>query len=243
MDRIQYELMDSVDTRMWWYRALHDRLLGALRSAVGPAATVLDAGCGTGGFLSRLRQGRPSGRSIGVDLDPHAVAASRRKARAPVVRGSVEALPFHSGTVDAIVSVDVLCHDGVHPSNALREFYRCLKSGGVLVLHLPAFEWMKSDHDAFVDNARRFSRREVRQMLIDAGFEVGYVTYWTVILFPLMVLRRKFLPASDSDVFAYPRPVNAFLYGLMRLEYHLSMRGLTLGLGGGVLAMATKPGE
>jgi len=68
MESDEYALMDAVEARMWWYRALHARLLDALADAPDP---VLDAGCGTGGFLSRLA---PSRAVFGLEW--HADAAT-----------------------------------------------------------------------------------------------------------------------------------------------------------------------
>ena len=56
MEPAEYALMDAVEDRMWWYRALHARLLDALADVRGD---VLDAGCGTGGLLARLSAERP----------------------------------------------------------------------------------------------------------------------------------------------------------------------------------------
>src|SRR5690606_35045699 len=54
MEAAEYGLMDAAEDRMWWYRALHARLLRAIEGAEGP---LLDAGCGTGGFLARVPAG------------------------------------------------------------------------------------------------------------------------------------------------------------------------------------------
>jgi ubiquinone/menaquinone biosynthesis C-methylase UbiE len=56
VDAEEYERMDRVEAELWWYRALHARLIAALRGVRGK---VLDAGCGTGGFLAALAQARP----------------------------------------------------------------------------------------------------------------------------------------------------------------------------------------
>jgi len=66
MEPDEYTRMDEIEARMWWYRALHARLLDALGQQ-SDAAPVLDAGCGTGGFLAmlpvRVPRVRPSGWS------------------------------------------------------------------------------------------------------------------------------------------------------------------------------------
>ena len=51
MELTEYARMDAVEDHMWWYRALHRRLVAALTDVHGH---VLDAGCGTGGLLARL---------------------------------------------------------------------------------------------------------------------------------------------------------------------------------------------
>ena len=48
MEPAEYDLMDAAEERMWWYRALHARVIDALLRRPGPPGAVLDAGCGTG---------------------------------------------------------------------------------------------------------------------------------------------------------------------------------------------------
>ena len=57
----EYHLMDAVEDGMWWYRALHTRVLQALGR---PRGRVLDAGCGTGGFLARLKAAWPEAERL-----------------------------------------------------------------------------------------------------------------------------------------------------------------------------------
>ena len=82
MEPAEYDLMDAAEQRMWWYRALHARVIGALRRRPGPAGTVLDAGCGTGGLLARMASlGRPL---AGLDFNPAAAARAAAKSGALV---------------------------------------------------------------------------------------------------------------------------------------------------------------
>jgi len=242
MEAAEYELMDAVEASMWWYRGMHGRIEDALQRSLPRPGRVLDAGCGTGGLLARLRQQFPQHRLVGVDVDPAACRRAAKKAAVPVVAASVNALPFAPAAFDAILSIDVLCSAGASPALALAEARRRLAPGGLVIMNLPAFRWMMSDHDVRVHNARRYSRREVRALLAESGFRPVSVFYWNSLLFPLMVLRRKVLRsrAARSDVRAYPPLLNQLFSGALALEQRLARLGVHPPFGGSVLAIAVK---
>jgi len=239
MEAREYEKLSAVEERMWWFRGLHANLL----AAGGGAGVLLDAGCGTGGFLAKLAAQAPAARCFGLDLDAGACALARRKSGRPVAVGSVDALPFADRSCDAIFSADVLCHRGVEPLRALAGFLRCLKPGGVLVLNLPAYRWLFSAHDVAVDNVRRFGRRELASLLAGAGFAGVRARYWNSLLFPLMLLRRKLQrPARGaSDVALLPAPVEWFFTFCLALERLIMKTGVPLPFGGSILATAVRP--
>jgi SAM-dependent methyltransferase len=237
----EYERLARAEEIMWWFRGLHANLLAALpreRMAAGP---VLDAGCGTGGFLARLAAAIPDANLVGLELDRNAAGVARRKSERPVCVGSVERLPFADSSFEVVVSADVLCHTGVDERGALAAFRRCLRPGGVLVLNLPAYRWLYSAHDAAVANARRYGRREVELMLRESGFAGVRTRYWNTLLFPLMVLRRKLWRSAESDVTLLPAPIEHAFAAIMASERRLAAHGVPLPFGGSILATAVKP--
>jgi SAM-dependent methyltransferase len=244
MDRVEYEKMHAVEERMWWYQGIHDNLLTAFaRSrAARPGLTVLDAGCGTGGFLAKLARAVPSLRLVGMDFAPVAAALTTEKSGVPVCVASINDLPFAAGSLGAIFSADVLCHRSVDQDRALTDLHRCLAPGGVLVLNLPAYEWMFSAHDRAVHTARRYTRARLEALLRGAGFARVTTTYWNSLLFPLMVLRRKLAKTDGaaSDVMPFPAPIEFLFRTAMRFENFLLRRGIALPFGGSVLAVAIK---
>jgi SAM-dependent methyltransferase len=231
---------------MWWFAALHANLMLVYERTAGPmprGEAVLDAGCGTGGLLRALARHDPARTAFGIDVEPLACARARQKSRRPVCAGSVDALPFADGSFAAIFSADVLCHRAVDERAALAQFHRCLGPGGLLVLNLPAYRWMLSRHDAAVHNARRYTRRSVAALLRAANFCPLYSGYWNAVLFPLMLARRKLLPAGrsgDSDVGLYPAPVEALCQAATRAERMWLGWGMRLPFGGSVVAVAAK---
>ena len=159
------------------------------------------------------------------------------------MRGEVDRLPFRDGELDCLVSADVLCHQSVDPLLALREARRCLKPGGVIVLNLPAYQWLFSYHDERVKTTRRFTRRALMRLFEETGFSPVYATYWNTALFPLMALRRLLLHSEqrrESDVHVYPQPAEKLFGALLAGESALLRAGLSLPFGGSVLAVARR---
>ena len=244
MEAAEYQLMDEAEDGLWWYRALHARVLDALDGPCRAGEPVLDAGCGTGGFLMRLRQARPDRAAVGLEFNPDAAARARAKAGVQVAVGSVNAVPFADAAFGALVSLDVLCHSAAEPDRALAEFRRVLRPGGVLVLNLPAFQWLYSAHDIRVHTSRRFTAEGVRALLAAAGFSEVRTRYWNSLLFPLMVLQRKVLSRgadSPSDVSVPPPWLNRGLHAATGLERRAAAAGLRFPAGGSVLATAICP--
>lgn len=243
MERREYERLAAVEERGWWFRGLHRNLIDAWRGTrpQESGAVLLDAGCGTGGLLMQLKHAAPQAHCIGLELDPAAAAAARAKSGAALIAGSVLAPPFAPGSCDAIFSADVLCHRGVEPAPALAALAPCLKAGGVLVLNLPAYRWLFSGHDRAVDNVRRFGARELRSLLVAAGFIQIRLRYWNSLLFPLMLAQRLFHRRAKSDVALLPPTIERLFGAILSLERGLSAAGLRLPFGGSILAVAVKP--
>ena len=243
MEPAEYDRMDAVEERMWWYRAAHANLLDAMvATSPPPSSPLLDAGCGTGGLLRRLAAAAPGRLLVGVDIFEQAAARARAKSGCFVTVASANCLPFRDASFGTIFSVDVICHRNVDPAAALAEARRCLMPGGSLIVNAPAYGWMASFHDREVHNARRFERAGLRRLLVAAGFSRCRVSYWNSILFPLMVLRRKVLAGSrsGSDVGDFSPLANRLFGGILAAERAGSRLGLRYPFGGSLLAVATK---
>ena len=245
MDPAEYDKLDRLEDRMWWFAATHANLI-MLAGRFGRSAMpcrILDAGCGTGGLLAKLAAADGASLVVGLDADQTACQRARAKSARPVCRASVNTLPFRDAAFSAIFSADVLCHRDVDEMQALRQFRRCLMPGGILIMNLPAYRWMLSHHDAAVYNIRRYTRRSAARLLRDAGFRVLYASYWNIVLFPLMVIARKLLPSRNaaSDVRSYAAPIEALGRAATGLERLFLQAGWRFPFGGSLIAVAGKP--
>lgn len=239
----EYRKMADVEDRMWYYRALHRHVARSLvASGLPPDAAILDAGCGTGGLLRHLHAAQPAWKLSGVDLSPLACRLAHERTTATISEGSVTRLPLANESYSAITSCDVLCQVE-QPGAALHEFSRCLRPGGIVVLTMPAYQWMYSYHDREVGNLRRYTGDEVAALFRTAGLQPIYRSYWNTLPFPLAVLRRKiFSPAGPaSDVRLYPAPLEAMFNAMMSIEHTWLRAGGRLPFGSTVLVVARKP--
>jgi ubiquinone/menaquinone biosynthesis C-methylase UbiE len=96
---------------------------------------IADVGCGTCTFLASLAVRFPSAQLIGVDLSQEMLRVGRTKLSnaAAVCRGRAQQLPLQSASCDLVVSLSALHHVG-GVECALRESYRVLRPGGVILL-------------------------------------------------------------------------------------------------------------
>lgn len=242
MQADEYRKLAETEDRMWYFRALHRRRAHWLgRLLPSGQARVLDAGCGTGGFIRTLRTSHPQWTVTGVDVSPLACQLARERTGADVVEGSITALPFGEASFDAVSTGDVIYH--VEDTGAvLAEFARVLRPGGAIVVNEPAYRWLWSYHDDAVESKHRFTRPELVAGFAEAGLEVKFASYANMLVLPLVVARRKVFPPSrpTSDVGLAPLPVEAGLAALAGLEQAWSGRGWPLPAGSSVFVAGVK---
>jgi SAM-dependent methyltransferase len=226
MESAEYARLFELEERHFWYVGLHVLLDGALTRWGG--ARVLDAGCGTGGFL-RTRPG-----ATGVDRSALALGFCARRGLRRLAQADVARLPFLDGTFDTVVSADVLYHRAVVDDGAaLAELARVVRPGGHVLLNLPAGRALRGAHDDFVHGARRYARKDVAALAGRAGLTVVRLTTWNAALLPAAFLVRRLSRGGParSDVALPPAPLNAALAAWMRAEAALALRlGLPWGL-------------
>lgn len=228
MNDREYDVMRHVEDTYWWYRVLRGMVVEACQAELAgrPEASILDAGCGTGGMMEVLRGVNPSWKLTGLDFSPHAVAYTRKRGFEQVVEGSVDALPYADASFDLVYSLDVLCIGGVHEERAMKEFFRVLRPGGVMMLNLPAFMLLRGQHDVAVHSARRYTPGRLRELLETGGFEVERSHCWNLWLFPPIacwrLLSRVLKPAdaaqAKSDLSMPPTLLNRSLTLLAQVD-------------------------
>jgi len=169
---------------VWTRRAILARIGGLPEDP-----TIVDLGCSSGYLLEDIQGAIPDARLIGVDL----VAAGLRKAHenvpdAELLHADVCALPLQDGSVDAVVSANLLEHVP-DDERALAEIFRILRPGAHAAIVVPVGPGNYDYYDRFLGHERRYARGELARKADAAGFEVFddihlgaplYPAFWAV---------------------------------------------------------------
>lgn len=116
---------------------------------------VLDAGSGNG---NRYRSFFKFERYITLDIN----SSSR-----PDIIGSVENLPLGNASIDSIVCTQVLEHVK-DPQQAIKEFYRVLRTGGYCLLTVPQWNELHEEPNDYF----RFTKFGLEELFKEAGFKI-----------------------------------------------------------------------
>jgi SAM-dependent methyltransferase len=223
MDRVIYERMAATQEVHWWFagrRLILDHLLRSLR--LPPESRILEVGCGTGANIAMLRH---FGSVEAIEFDSFARDHVRAAMKIEVARGSLpDDLPYADRKFDLICLFDVLEHVE-RDQQALRNLHERLAPKGLLVITVPAYQWLYSSHDVQHHHYRRYTALQLRTLAKAAGLRPARVGYYNTVLFPLALIRRlaeKLLDLHPIDDSVLPGSLlNRFLYRAFSLEASL----------------------
>jgi len=104
--------------------------------------------------------------------------------------GTLESLNLPSNSISAIGAFDVLEHIE-KPEVLLSEIYRVLKPGGLLLVSVPAHQWLFSDFDKSIGHFRRYSKRVLSQSIYESGFRETKTEFmFSAFVLPALILRK-----------------------------------------------------
>ena len=231
----EYLLGDAVNSH-WYYRAKLAALLDITHDL--NCRRVLDIGAGSGYFSRALLSRTAAESGTCVDLG---YPADRTE--------QVAGKPLHfscgipASDADLVLMMDVIEH--VEDDLAMvGDYVGKVTTGTHFIVTVPAFMWLWSGHDVFLEHYRRYTLPQLESVLARAGLTVERGHYFYGGVLPLVAgvrvgkrLRRT-VETPGSDMRVYGPLLNSLLYGVSRAEVAV-MRANRLG-GTTVFARAVK---
>jgi SAM-dependent methyltransferase len=225
-------------------RVLLDEALAGVLAGLPARSRILDAGCGTGHYLRRMRD---LGHDV-VGVEPAApmrAAARRLNPDAPILDAVISDLPFGDHSFDLVVAIEVLRY--LHAADiraALEEMIRVTRPGGRVVV-TAVNQFAMNPFYAYCAIRRVLSRytgvssplpcefttaRKIREEFIGLGADDIAVLPWVVI--PLVRPLYRLHPAAGR-----------FMAGIMRpYERALCRQYWATGVAGGLIIIARRAG-
>lgn len=240
------------EARHWWTAGMRD--VASMLFGLVPLPSeglLLDVGCGSGQGMQWWTSLRPRWRSAGIDPGLEGLRAAVHAGFNTVAAGSATALPIKDGTVDVIVTLDVMQHLplGGGDRTALREMQRVLKPGGYLFLrtNVQSFPRVPDDPDAVW---HKYEPAELAAKLKEAGFSVVRLSRINALLGLAEIpgeLRRARASQRHSSYEVVTKPVQepggwmtALKRGWLGLEGRAVRAGLRLPVGRSLVALCRR---
>ena len=231
MDLKEEDILGADIGRHWYYRskaaALHRMVEG-----LAPRR-LLDVGAGSGFFSRHLLAESAAESALCVDIG---YAADRDDS----VAGKPVRYRRDCGTTDCdlVLMMDVLEH--VRNDRGLVVHYAAkVPSGAHFLVTVPAFRFLWSGHDVFLEHQRRYRLGEIEATMRGAGLEVVRGSYYFGLVFPLAAavrLAARGEAAPKSSLKKHGTATNAVLVAVCAAELALFRVNRLAGLSAFVLA-------
>jgi len=181
MDLKEEDILGGDIGRHWYYRAK----AAALRRMVEELAPrrVLDVGAGSG-FFSRHLLTSGAQAALCVDIGYDRDRDETLDGKPVLYRRDCSATDC-----DLVLMMDVLEHVD-DDAGLVRHYAAKVPSGAHFLVTVPAFRFLWSGHDVFLEHKRRYTLAEIERTMRDAGLAVVKGAYYFGLIFPLAAAVR-----------------------------------------------------
>jgi SAM-dependent methyltransferase len=223
MDIREAKNFDDIEEEInhWWIRTRFNYINEIIEYYNSSNINIVEYGCGTCNNIYHLINNSPHSSKINsiIGIDPNLEILDN-----PVWAKDSNCFFDNSLSstykADIILAMDVLEHIK-EDHTALKEWRNTLKPDGLLLITVPAFQHLWSNHDIFLGHYKRYNKNSLNELAESVGFQTVKIQYAFSFIYPAVIILRKFIPQinSNSDLKKSNKFINIILKLLGYLEY------------------------
>lgn len=252
MDQAYYKAYYHLEREHWWFlvrkKILAERIRHLLKQPVNIQS--LNVGAATGATSDMLAAFGPV---MSIEYDEKCTAFTKTYLSTPIEQGSILELPFEANQYDLVAALDVIEHVEDHQL-AVQELWRVCKPGGHIVITVPAYSLLWSEHDVINHHFRRYTLSELLALFQPLQGKVIYKTYYNSLLFLPIAAYRLFMngmkkiagkknatPARyDHEILGTGGIINQILSGIFHIDHYLLKYGFRFPAGVSIMLFFQK---
>lgn len=200
------QTLESMSQAVWYNRWTVSKFNEFLRG------NILEVGCGIGNFTKMLTK---YGEVFAIDIDKNHCISARKtiKGTARIEFGDIEnGNDFFEGQkFDTIICLNVLEHIK-DDQRALENMYYLLKKEGILILLVPAHDFLFGEIDKSIGHFRRYNKNKLEILMKEIGYQIqkarrlnffGAIGWW----FAAKLLKNKNVDKGKISLFNVLAPL------------------------------------
>jgi SAM-dependent methyltransferase len=247
MNKQYYQDYYLFERNHWWFRARLFILEKLFPISDNEKPQILNAGVATGATTEMLSK---LGVVTSLEYDKDCCDFLKEQLKLEVDNASLTDLPYSDASFDQVCAFDVIEHIK-DDHKALSEIHRVLKSNQKMMLTVPAFPILWSEHDEINYHFRRYRINDLTEKVKSAGFSIDYKSYFNFwlflpILFVRLMSKLNFFKKKNSQVLKsdFERYQTGFmdkiLFRIFKSEAFFLSKGWSFPFGVSIILIATK---
>jgi len=200
MDKAYYDEYKYLERNHWWFKVRKLILEQYIKHIIynNKKLIILNIGSATGATSEFLNN---FGEVRSIEYDKDCSIFSSKNLNLSVLNASITSLPFKSSKFDLVCAFDVIEHVE-NDKEAVEEMHRVCKQNGNILITVPAYQFLWSEHDNVNQHFRRYNKNKLKTLMNSIlGNKIIYTSYFNSILFPFISFFRLISNIIPKDIY------------------------------------------